>query len=256
MLKLISLASSSKGNCHIITDGQTTLMLDCGVVYNKITSTINKIHFDGVLVTHEHGDHSNGLKTMLENKNTIIYGSNGTLKSLDIPYSRKKILEDKINYDIGTFIVVPFKVEHDAEEPFNYLLYSKETHSKTLYLTDTGCIDHITVKDIDYIIIECNFDEEWYKGELTPVMEIKKHRLMGSKGHLSIQQCIDYINQVKNHNTKKIILCHISSSFNDYKSFGYRVAEASGLEVVALDNHIKEPIITELQDESVIPKFE
>lgn len=254
MLKLISLASSSKGNCHILTDGQTNLMLDCGVIFDKIAPTINKMKLDGILITHEHGDHINGLKTLFQNKLTTVYGSKGTLESLDIPYSSKNTVDNQFN--IGTFVIVPFKVEHDAIEPYNYLIYNKISNEKLVYLTDTGCIDHITVKDLDYIIIECNFDEDWYEGELTDVQEIRKRRLMGSKGHLSIQQCIAYINQVKNHNTKKVVLVHISSSYTGYKIFESRVNQETGIEVVAINNHLKEPKITELKDNLDIPIFE
>jgi phosphoribosyl 1,2-cyclic phosphodiesterase len=229
-------------------------MLDCGVVFKKIASTINHIKIDAALITHEHGDHSEGIKTLLENKDVKIYGSNGTLSKLNIPYSSQIIINSQV--EIGTFSIVPFKVEHDAEEPFNYLIYNKISNTKMLYLTDTGCINHITVTDIDYMIIECNFDEEWYKGDLTPEQEIKKHRLMSNKGHLSIQQTIDYIKQVKNHNTKKIVLCHISSSYDGYKEFEKRVTEATGLDVVALDNHMKEPIIIEFKENLDIPEFE
>ena len=83
MLKLISLSSSSKGNCHLLTDGSATLMLDCGKIYSKIQDAIIGKRIDAVLITHEHGDHSSGIKSFLQNKDAPIIGSPGTIAALN-----------------------------------------------------------------------------------------------------------------------------------------------------------------------------
>ena len=46
-----------------------------------------------------------------------------------------------------------------------FLYYSNSATS--ISFTDTGYIDNLEFKDIDYFLIECNFDEEWFNKDVT-----------------------------------------------------------------------------------------
>lgn len=124
--------------------------------------------------------------------------------------------------------------------------------------TDTGYIDNLEFKDIDYFLIECNFDEEWFnKSELTTTESIKKKRLFSDVGHLSIQKTITFLKRTINHNTKKIILCHISHSFENYKEFENRVKyELNFEDVIALDPKFIGEVKTILKEEKEVLPFE
>ena len=57
----ISLASSSKGNCHLVSqnNGKTYIMLDCGITFKillrkLVDLNININQLKGVVATHEH----------------------------------------------------------------------------------------------------------------------------------------------------------------------------------------------------------
>lgn len=54
MLKLISISASSKGNCHILFNGRTSIMLDCGINMNKFNYDIQKFNVQGILLSHSH----------------------------------------------------------------------------------------------------------------------------------------------------------------------------------------------------------
>ena len=98
---------------------------------------IDLVQLDGCLITHEHQDHA---KFALEvAKYTRIYSSQGTLDKLDLRRLefQKRPIEVNKTYAIGTFTVIPFEVEHDAAEPFGYLIYSRVTKEKLLFATDT-----------------------------------------------------------------------------------------------------------------------
>jgi len=51
------IASSSAGNCYVLTAGNNQLLLDAGVKYKEIQYTLgfDTSHISGCLLTHEHG---------------------------------------------------------------------------------------------------------------------------------------------------------------------------------------------------------
>lgn len=256
-MKLTTLSSSSKGNIHILENGVTTILMDCGIKFNRISKDLNLLKIDGVLITHEHGDHVGGCKSLSENKITDYYGTKETLDKVNAPIFSKRAIEPFKQFKIGTFRIVSFEVMHDAVHPVNYLIYDEVSGAQLLYITDTGNVDNLSFKDIDYFLIECNFDEEWFnKEELTVTEQIKKKRLLGNYGHLSIRQTIDFLKGTINCNTKKIILCHISNSFDNYEEFEDRVRKELNFEnVVALNPRYIGPVINNLKEEKEVLPF-
>lgn len=255
---LKSLSSSSRGNIHILENEDTTLLLDCGIKFNRISSVLNLKKIDGTLITHEHGDHINGCKSLSQNKNTSFYSTKETLDRVNVPSFMKRPIHAFKTVRIGSFKVVPFEVKHDAVHPVNYLIKDEISGAQLLYITDTGYIDNLIFKDIDYFLIECNFDEEWYqKEELTKTEEIKSKRLLSMNGHLSIQKTIRVLKNSVNHNTKKIILCHISSRFKNYLEFQDRIQELfPKQEVIALEQGIFLDRTIELLEKKEVMSFE
>jgi len=55
-MKIESLASSSKGNCYIISDEKTSLMIECGLSINSIRKKggFKVREIQGCLISHEH----------------------------------------------------------------------------------------------------------------------------------------------------------------------------------------------------------
>ena len=250
---LTTLSSSSKGNIHILENGETTILLDCGVKFERIKQFINDKKIDGVLITHEHGDHIGGCKSLSENKSIGLYSANETLDKVNVPNFIKNAIEPFKQFKIGTFKIIAFEVSHDAIHPVNYLIYDEKTGAQLLYITDTGNVDGLNFRDIDYFLIECNFDEKWFnKEELTITEQIKKKRLLGNKGHLSINQTIEFLKRTINCNTKKIILCHISNGFKEYVEFENKVRdELNFKDVVALNPNYIGPVINNLKEEKI-----
>lgn len=255
---LKSLSSSSRGNIHILQNDDTTLLLDCGVKFNRLTKELNPIKIDGVLITHEHNDHVGGCKTLAENKKTVYYSTKETLSKIEVPLFLKHAIQPFKTFKIGSFSIVAFEVRHDAIHPINFLIKDEVTGAQLLYITDTGYIDNLEFKDIDYFLIECNFDEEWFnKDDLTVTEQIKKKRLLSDIGHLSIQRTIEFLRRTMNYNTKKIILCHISHSFDEYKEFEKRVKEELNFEnIIALNPKYVGQAVTTLKEEKEVMPFE
>src|ERR1044072_6000712 len=69
-MKLTVLGSGSSGNAVLIVAGNTRVLVDAGLSAKEITRRLALMGedvqtLDGILVTHEHGDHSGGLRVLL-----------------------------------------------------------------------------------------------------------------------------------------------------------------------------------------------
>ena len=67
-MKIEVIASGSSGNCYKVSNEDTTLLIECGIPYKKIQKALNfkTTDIDGVLVSHEHGDHSKACKDLIK----------------------------------------------------------------------------------------------------------------------------------------------------------------------------------------------
>lgn len=230
MLKLKILGSSSKGNCYLLSSDITSILLDCGVKHIENKIDVNSIN--GVVLTHKHGDHVQGLKTFKNYFNGKYYSHKEVLDILPVLDNQKVLVEHNKKFEIGSFIIVPFQLEHDVL-CYGYLIKDTISNYKLLYVTDTGYINH-KFKDIDCFLIESNCDEEILTYE-----DYKETRLYDT--HLSMQQTASFLENNINHNTEKIILCHISRDEENYKKHEEYIKNKinnNNIEVIAINPHL------------------
>ena len=74
-----SLASSSRGNAYVVSDGETTLLLECGLSFRELQKRLGYGVADitACLVSHEHQDHAKAAAQMLK-AGVPVYMSEGT----------------------------------------------------------------------------------------------------------------------------------------------------------------------------------
>ena len=68
-MKVIVLSSGSKGNTTYIESNDTKILIDagnsCKYISDKLCQlNVNPCELDGILITHTHSDHINGLKIL------------------------------------------------------------------------------------------------------------------------------------------------------------------------------------------------
>lgn len=251
MLTLQVLGSSSKGNCYILSNNDTSIMLDCGVDYKKIIDNIDIKKINGIVITHCHQDHCKGIKKLKDYINCKVYSNDETLEILPILETQKQELKCGEIFEIGSFSLITFHVEHDVKN-FGYLIKDNISHHKLVYITDCGMIPNIQFKDIDTFLIEANYDEKWYKDKED--LDVKELRNLSGKGHLSIQETTEFLKDNVNYNTKFIILGHISRSCKNYQEMAeYLILQLQGsafnIDVNALDPNIEEVIEVTLKED-------
>ena len=96
MLNFCSLYSGSSGNSLFVETDNTKILVDAGVSSKKIESALSDINVDpsslnGILVTHEHIDHVQGLGTLSKKFDLPVFVNQETLDAM--PKQRDKIFQ-------------------------------------------------------------------------------------------------------------------------------------------------------------------
>ena len=231
-MRFISLASSSKGNAALISYKNTNILVDCGISKKRIVElldryglTLDDINY--ILITHEHSDHIAGLPAILKEHDIKIVSQRETLSYI-LKYCEDKnvkvnvdsfkiispvnILNDNSLFELGDIKFYPLKGRHDVAS-----LYYKFILGDTIVaiLTDMGAYNEYnvrTLEDVDYLMLESNYDEEMLIGNNYPAW--LKSRIMGEGGHLSNRDCANLIIKLAGKNVKEIYLSHISEDSN------------------------------------------
>lgn len=220
------LASSSRGNCYRVSDEHTSLLLECGIPYREIQRGLGFRVSDtaGCLITHEHGDHSKAVKDLMK-AGIDCYMSRGTQDSLGVAGHRIKIIRAHEQFQLGTWTIKPFDVQHDAAEPLGFLLAS--SGEKLLYATDTYFLRY-RFRGLQYIMIECNHSYDILQANVArgSVPVEQKNRLLRS--HFSLENIKEFLKATDLRQVKEIHLIHLSDGNSDAARFKREIQAATG----------------------------
>ena len=159
-----SLASSSAGNAYLVQDGESRLLLECGLPYRRLQQLMGFSTADlaGCLVTHEHKDHSRCFGDLLKN-GVRVCASTGTVQALDSSILTCLPVDgaDKsyLPFIVGSYDVQPFPVFHDAQEPVGYLVRSRVDGDKLALATDTVNLRY-RFPGVNILAVECPKQKE------------------------------------------------------------------------------------------------
>jgi phosphoribosyl 1,2-cyclic phosphodiesterase len=224
MINFSSFASSSAGNLYRISDGVSSLLLECGLPIKKIREKLNhKLHsIDGVLVSHEHQDHAKAAKDIMA-AGIDLYCSAGTAHTLGLYGHRLHIIETLKQFKIGPWIILPFDTEHDANEPLGFLIQNGA--SKVLFCTDSMYLKY-TFKDLTMLCVECNYSKATMQKDL-PFPQ--KARIM--KSHMSLDTLLSLLEANDLSRVQAIHLLHLSSDNSNEQMFKDKVQALTGIPV-------------------------
>ena len=230
-MKIEVIASGSKGNCYKISNEDTTLLIECGIPYKKIQEALNfkTTDIDGVLVSHEHGDHSKACKDLIK-AGVDLYMSKGTKEALKFDSHRiksfKNFGDSYFDVDIGSFIVKPFKTIHDAKEPVGFVIYDSLTNEELVFITDTQY--SIYSFSPDYFMLEVNYIRETINKNDRIHPEL---RARIKENHMSLDTAINLLERSDLSRLKKIYVMHLSDANSDAEVIKYRLQELTGVAI-------------------------
>lgn len=222
-MQLCSLSSGSRGNAILAYSAKTCLLVDCGVsgktlCQNLASFNISTDALQGILVTHEHIDHTKGIGVLSRKFDLPIYATDETWAAM--PASIGKIAPHNIqtihandSFFINDVQVSTFSIPHDAADPIGYTLSSEGR--KVAVATDIGELQEglfRALKDCHSVLLEANHDINML--EIGSYPYPLKRRIRGKYGHLSNEEAGKAAELLSRMGIKKILLGHLSQENN------------------------------------------
>lgn len=223
-MKLASLGSGSKGNATLVASNDAVLMVDCGFTMRETCARLMACdvapeQLAAILVTHEHGDHVQGVLPLARKFGITVYMSVGTQLAMQATgrhsFQGVEVRHVQLgqHFEVAGMDVFPVAVPHDAREPCQYVFTHK---GKRLgVLTDLGDITpHIveSYRYCDVMLLEFNHDVAMLADGPYPYS--LKQRVGGRLGHLNNQQAAQLLQQVEQQQLQHLVLSHISEQNN------------------------------------------
>ena len=222
-MNFCSLYSGSSGNSLFVESENTKILVDAGVSSKKIEKALNDINvepseLDGILITHEHLDHVQGLGTFSRKFDIPVFVNEETLDAM--PIQKDKIPEKNIkyfkvssNFSIGDLDINSFSIPHDAANPCGFNI--SKNGKQISIATDIGHMTNDILKNLEeslFVMLEANYDPEVLKFSSYPFK--LKTRIAGPDGHLSNQIAGKTISHLLKFRLKKAMLGHLSKETN------------------------------------------
>lgn len=223
MFQLTILGSGSAGNCALVETPKTRLLIDGGLSCLQIRQRlsgigVNPIEIDGILLTHEHGDHAGGLDVWCRQFHTPIYCNALTAEALrrQSPDNPKdwRIFVTGNDFTVGDVNVQTFSVPHDAMDPVGFVLHHQR--NALGFLTDLGFATKLAcerVRQAHTLVIEANHDEQLLQNDTKRPWSTKQ-RIMSRHGHLSNAAAAQVVAGMLGSNIRRTILGHLSRDCN------------------------------------------
>jgi phosphoribosyl 1,2-cyclic phosphodiesterase len=229
-MRIEVIASGSSGNCYKINNEDTTLLIECGIPYKKIQQALNfkTTDIDGVLVSHEHGDHSKACKDLIK-AGVDLYMTKGTKEALKLDSHRVKTFRQWSMYldvKIGSFTIKPFRTIHDAKEPVGFVICDSISKEELVFITDSQY--SIYNFSPDYFMIEVNYVTETIN-KSEKIHPDLRERI--KKTHMSLETAINLLERSDLSNLKKIYVMHLSDLNSDAKVIKESLQELTGVAI-------------------------
>jgi len=226
LIQINSLASSSRGNSHFITDGETSLLLDAGLTIKELRQRLNfgLSDISAALITHEHMDHSKAVEDLMK-AGIDCYLSSETAEIIEVTGHRVNIIEPEKQFNIGTWVIKAFSLIHDV--PNLGFLMANQAGEKLVYITDTMYSPY-RFQGLTHIMIETNYALDILNTNVSngSVPVEMKRRLL--KTHLSIDNAKDFLRANDLSRVQEIRLVHLSDGNSDEARFKREVQALTG----------------------------
>lgn len=216
------LGSGSNGNCAYLECGNTRLLIDAGFSARQIRERLAQIgrapeSLTGILLTHEHTDHTNGLGTLCAKLPIPIFCNRLTKEAVEMQFETRfdfRIFSTGGSFEVGEVGVETFSVPHDAYDPVGFMLRAGEKHVG--FLTDLGHATKLVVERVrrsNVLVIETNHDMKLLQDDPRRPWSVKQ-RIMSRHGHLSNEAAATVLEDLATAELKHVYLGHLSRDCN------------------------------------------
>lgn len=222
MFSVTILASSSSGNCALLTTAKRKYLVDAGLSARQIALRLESIgvrleELDGVFITHEHSDHITGLRTLVKKTGLPVYCNSLTGNALrqNMPdYKRWQFFQTGCEFTVDDLTVQTFHIPHDAADPVGYAFHCDDVCIG--FLTDLGYATALSierVRDAHTLVLESNHDEKMLQ-DCPKRPWSTKQRILSRHGHLSNDAAANVATHLLDRNLRQLVLGHLSRDCN------------------------------------------
>ena len=270
-MKIAVLGSGSRGNSTLLASGATRILVDVGLSAREAARRLDSLGIEaesvtGIVVTHEHGDHTRGVGVFSRRFGTPIHLTHPTGEACARLLNGKEPLrfyQPGRPFEVGTLRVEPFMTVHDAADPVAVTVTCPRSGARVGIATDLGRptagIRH-SLSGCDFLVLEANHDEQMLRSGPYPASV--QARIASSHGHLSNHAAADLARELLHPRLLGIFLAHLSQECNRAE-LAHRVVreslEAAGwkglLEVATQDEPTRLVDLDELRLERGQPRL-
>ncbi len=222
MIRFAVLGSGSGGNSAVLEADGVRLMIDAGLSAKQITLRlallgIDPASLDGILLTHEHGDHVRGLKVFLKKHPIPVFTTSQTahvVREMGIEGGIWKTFETGQTFTIRDSVIRSFAIQHDAVDPVGFVIGSATR--KMGFVSDAGFVTRSmteSLRGLHGLFVEANYDDGLLEADTKRPWAIKQ-RIASRHGHLSNEQVAKLIGDIAHAHLDRVILGHLSSDCN------------------------------------------
>ena len=221
-VRLTILGSGSSGNCAYLETDQTRLLIDAGLSGRQIRQRLLTIgrapeSLTGILITHEHSDHVQGLTGLAAKLRVPIYCNRLTGDAIAAALRLRlefQIFSTGATFEVGDVLVDTFTVPHDACDPVGFLLRTSDGNIG--FLTDLGHATKLVVERVraaNVLLLETNHDLKLLQDDTKRPWSIKQ-RILSRHGHLSNDAAAEVAGQIVSAELRHLYLGHLSADCN------------------------------------------
>lgn len=256
-MRVTVLGSGSAGNATLVEAREVSVLVDAGFSGRGLARRLRLVGvepaaLDGIVITHEHGDHTRGMGVLARRFDIPIWLTETTRAACEKLLRGTEALRPYTAtrpFEIGPLRFEPFLTAHDAADPVAVTVLDVDAGHKLGIATDLGrpttAVRH-ALSGCHVLVLEANHDEDMlWRG---PYPWSVKQRIASSHGHLSNRAAARFAADLCHAELVAVVLAHLSEHCNDPALAQTTVGEAlaacgfSGPLLVASQAEPVEPI--------------
>jgi phosphoribosyl 1,2-cyclic phosphodiesterase len=222
-VRVAVLGSGSRGNSILVASGHTRVLVDAGFSAKVLENRLGLLgvlpeEIDGIVVTHDHGDHTRGVGVFSRRHGTPVFITDPTREACGSLFRGGEDLRSyrgSFPFSIRSLTVEPFLTAHDARDPVAVALRDSETGFKLGVATDLGRPTtqvRLALAQCDVLVLEANHDPGLLHQSPYPISV--RTRIASSHGHLSNEAAAQLAVELLHPRLGAVILAHLSAECN------------------------------------------
>lgn len=222
-MRVAVLGSGSRGNAILVEGGGTRVLVDAGFSARDLARRLDELAVEpdslaGIVITHDHSDHTRGMGVFARRHGTPLYLTRGTRAACAaLLKGGEVVVEYRAGraFQVGALSVEPFLTVHDAREPVGIAVLDPESGGRLGVATDLGRptagIRHALAR-CHILVLEANHDEVLLQA--APYPWSVKARIKSSHGHLSNRAAAQFARELYHPELLAVVLAHLSAESN------------------------------------------